>query len=150
MLTRRRSSLTFKARLKLVNALILSKLTYGISIWGNISENWLKRAHTTLNKASIYVTGDPKTTRIQTLMKNCNWLDVQYLTQYHSLMNMLKIVNWKTPKYINDKISSHEEGFVSTTINRLQITGKSFRWNTVKLWNSMKQELRERKKHPKI
>ena len=77
MLTRIRSSLTVKARLKLVNALIISKLTYGISIWGNTSENWIKRAQTTLNKASRYATGDPKTTKINTLMRNCNWLDMQ-------------------------------------------------------------------------
>ena len=44
-------------------------------------------------------------------------------------MNMYKIVNWKTPKYMTVRISSQEEGYITT----------------VRLWNTMKQELREEK-----
>ena len=100
--------------------------------WGNSSDHLIKRAQVTLNKAGV-----------RDIMSSCNWLDLQGLTRYHSLLAMLKIVHWRTPSYMESRISNQLEGSISTKGNRLQSTGKMFRWNTVRIWNTMSVELRE-------
>ena len=80
MLTKIKASLSTKTRLKLVNALIISKMSYGICLWGNTSTNFVTRAQVTLNMAGRFITGCSKLTRITDIMKACSWLDVEGLT----------------------------------------------------------------------
>ena len=82
MISRLSTSLSQKARNRLITSLAISKLTYAISIWGNTTENLITRAQTVLNIGARIVTGLPKRTKIDTLMKETDWLNIAELTQY--------------------------------------------------------------------
>ena len=77
MLGTLRDSLSMKARLHLVNSLIISKFAYIISLWVNTTENQMRRAQVTMNMEARYVTRKDRTTPKRTLMEDCEWLDVK-------------------------------------------------------------------------
>ena len=80
MLTRLSDSLTEKVRKHLVESLVISRLTYGISIWGNTTANYLKKSQIFLNLAARLVTGAEKTTSVKELMRRCDWLNMEWNT----------------------------------------------------------------------
>ena len=58
---------------------------------------------------------------------------------------------------MSDRISILEEGLISTTIPRLQITSKTYRWKTLSTWNTLPRYIREeteiasfKKKHQEL
>ena len=97
MLARLNNCLSTSARLHLVNALIISKLTHGICLWGNTADNLVNIAQITMNIAARFVTGDKRSTSKKVLMNKCNWLDISQLTPNHSLLQMFKTVRWGVP-----------------------------------------------------
>ena len=131
-----------EARLKLVNALALSKLTYMISQWGHTTPNHSKKAQVVLNHGARIITGKLKSTRITDLMSDCRWLTIDQLTEYHSLMELWKIIRWKTPSYFSDKFSIDNDDVISTSRPRLQLTAMGFRHMSVYRWNRLPSHLR--------
>ena len=95
---------TFKTRLMLAERMVLSKLGYLIQIWGGSSDFLLKSLQVLLNKTARIVTRKSWFTPSRILMKECNWLSVQQLVQYHTLVSVFNIVNTKRPKFLHDKM----------------------------------------------
>ena len=52
-----------KARLQVMNALVISRLSYGISIWGNTTANQTRKGQIVLNMAARFITGKARTTK---------------------------------------------------------------------------------------
>ena len=92
-----KNMMTKKARLQVVNALIMSRLVYLINIWGNTTSNLIQKAQIVQNVAARMVTGHKRTTRQKTLLKDCNWLNMEDLTEYHSLVMFWKTLKWGRP-----------------------------------------------------
>ena len=80
-----------KARLYMVNVLILSRLAYSVSIWSNTTENMVLKGQRVLNQAAGLVTGHKGVIRQRTLMEDCNWLNMEELIKYH-----FELKFWKT------------------------------------------------------
>ena len=38
-------------------------------------------------------------------MKSCNWLNIEQLTKYHSILQMYKTIHWGIPTHIKDRIT---------------------------------------------
>ena len=131
-----------KARLNLVNCLVLSRLSYAICIWGNTNASQIKKAQVLQNLAGRFVTQMPRITRQVDILNECGWMNVKDLTTYHTLCQMWKTIRWETPRYLHNKITVDDEDKISTTNPRLVITSQSYRWQAVKKWNVLPQDLR--------
>ena len=134
-----------KIRLQIVNTLILSRINYMICIWGNSTDNITNKIQVLLNSASRFINNSNKYTKTTTLMENCNWLSIKEMTIYFSMLQMWKTLRMEVPQYLKDKISITEDGTISTDLPRLQITSRSYRWTTVKNWNTLPENLRVEK-----
>ena len=134
--------LSHKAKLKLVNSLVLSKLIYIISLWGNTHDSILRKVQTTMNSAARLVLGCNKTTRQTRMMHDCNWLDVKELTEFHSLLQLFKTIRWNKPQRLSEKFQHTPDGIVLTQPPRLQLTSKAWRINTTEQWNNLPVDLR--------
>ena len=132
-----------KAKLKLMNALAVSKLTYAICMWGNSTSNHIRKAQVVLNSAARLVTGLKKTTRQQTLMTRCNWLDIPEMTSYYSLTQLWKTVYWRLPLYLKEQIVVEDDRRLSCCTPRLQLTTNNYRHKTIRNWNQLPDHLRE-------
>ena len=132
-----------KASAQLVTSLIISKLAYGIALWGNTSTNYIRKAQVVLNSAARLVTQLPKHTRQRDLMTQLNWLDIENLTRYHSMLHIWKVIRLKTPRYLTDKLQISSDDKITTSNPRLVLTARSFRWNSVTTWNSLPGNIRQ-------
>ena len=132
-----------KARAQVVTSLVVSKLSYGIALWGNTSNNYKIKAQVVLNSAARLVTKLPKYTRQTDLMSELEWLDIENLTTYHSMLYTWKSYRMGTPYYLTERIQNSPDDRLSTKRPRLLLTARSFRWNSVITWNSLPDDLRQ-------
>ena len=95
---------SFKSRLMLANGLVLSKLSYLIQVWGGTNDATIKCLQVLLNKTARIVTRLSWFTPTRMLMKQCNWLSVEQLVQYHTLVSLFNIIKTRRPKYLFDKL----------------------------------------------
>ena len=131
-----------KARLQLVNALALSKLTYMMCLWGNATSNHIRKAQVVLNSAARLVTGKRKTTKQRDLMEDCGWLAITEWTEYLALTQLWKTVRLGQPAYLSEKLEIQDEDKIETSLPRLKMTSEAFRWRTKRTWNKLPTELR--------
>ena len=99
-----RNVLSQKAKLQLVNGFILSKIYYIICLWGNTMTNQVRKGKICLNSAAWFVLNAKRTEKQSTLMRNWNWLTVEECTEFQSLTQLWKVVCWKVPEYMTDRI----------------------------------------------
>ena len=71
------NSVPRRGRLILANGLILSKLSYMISVWGGTSSTHLNALQVILNKTARYVISGGIRWKTMRLMRECNWLSVR-------------------------------------------------------------------------
>ena len=138
-----RQSLTMKGRLHIVNALIMSRMTYMVSVWGQTTDNTIKRAQITQNAAARMITGMKRTTRQMKLMESCNWMNMKEQTLYHSGIQIWKTLKFKKPEYLWNRLQLETEGRISTDIPRLQMTEGAFRCKATTFWNQIPSEIRD-------
>ena len=131
------------ARLKLVNCLVLSRMSYMICIWGNTNRSQTKKAQVVMNMAGRLVTGFPKYTRQQDILDSCGWLCVNDLTEYYTMCQIWKIVRWGAPQYLKEKLETTEDNRLRTRPPRLHMTAETFRCKGVEKWNLLPDYLRD-------
>ena len=143
MISRLKDSLSKKAILHLVNAIIMSRLSYGICIWGNTNQSLQRQVQVLINSAARLITGRNRMTRQSTLLEECRWLPIKLMIEKFSLTQMWKTIWWKNPIYLDKKIQRLPNNKISTAAPRLQLTARTYRWITVQNWNRMPDMLRE-------
>ena len=97
----------FATRLMGANGVVISKLCYLIQLWGGAEAYLLKSLQVLQNRAARAVTGCNCFTSTRTLLKKCNWLSVQQLIFYQSVILAHKIVTSGSPLYLAQKMSTY-------------------------------------------
>ena len=116
----------FKSRLLLANGLVMSKLCYLIQVWGGTADFLIKGLQILHNKSTCIVTKLSWYTPTRILMKQCNWLSVNQLIQYHTVLSIHKIVKTGKPSYIYEKLcAEHGYNTRNTVIFGDKFSGKS-------------------------
>ena len=121
------NSLSTRLKLLLVNSLVISKLTYGICIWGHGTSNHVRQAQILLNQAGRYVTGMHRTSRSVDIMRQCDWLNVKELAIYHTLIQFYKTVKWGAPSFLRARIEVDDDILIATERPRLLLTQGAYR-----------------------
>ena len=137
VLTHISKHMSVSCRLLLANGLFISKLLYLLPMWGGLSVRDSKKLQTIMNKCARMVLGVSRRTRTRALMVGCGWLYFRELVDYHSLVQMFKLVNIGTPENLRNKLKILPNKKIEITPARLKIASKSFRWRTTKVWNDL-------------
>ena len=143
LLSRIACNMSQKARLNLVNCLVISRLSYMICVWGNTNITQIKRAQVVQNQAGRLVTQLPKKTRQKTIIDQCKWMQVTDMTEYQSLCQLWKTVRWGVPLYLRYKISLLDNNKLKTAEPRLLTTSQTYRWKAVEKWNELPDFIRQ-------
>ena len=144
----------FKTRLMVANGIFMSKVIYLIALWGGCETYLLKSLQIVQNKAARAVTKLSWDTPIKTLLLQCNWMSVNQLVFYHSVVTLHKVIHTEYPKYLHNKVMSqfpyNTRQKTSNAIRigpqfdaRLDLAQKSFRWRSVKYWNNVPDSIRK-------
>ena len=95
---------SFQCRKMIAEGLVLSKISYLIQVWGGTNASLIKSLQVSLNRAARIVTRLSWFTPTGVLMRKCNWMSVEQLAQYHTLVTVYNIVKTGKPKYLFDKL----------------------------------------------
>ena len=144
----------FKTRKMIADGIFMSKLLYLITLWGGSAKYLLESVQKAQNKAARVVTKLDWSTPVAELLKQCGWLSVQQLIVYHSVVQVYKIMQNESPKFLYSMFSAtysyktkySQGGLIKHTRSfRLDITESSFRWRAAKAYGELPLETRKLK-----
>jgi hypothetical protein len=108
---------------KIANGLFMSKLIYGIQVWGSAPEYLIQKLQVLQNNAARAVLGFRSLRQNQTtLMKNMDWIPVRDLIKYHSAKTIHSAINTGKPEYIVTRLMGHRTG--AEQLTRSKAAGK--------------------------
>ena len=127
--------LTFKARKASAWGLVMSRMLYGIEVWGPAAtENQLKKMQTIQNSILRFICNARRGTRTRDLLREAGMLSVRQLVVYRVLKTGLTAVWNKNPKKMSQWDARVER--------RLLTTKRSFRFMFGELLEKIPQEIR--------
>ena len=108
---------SYNTRVKLANGCIMSKIIYGIQVWGlHCRPSSLKKVQSVQLNTLKWVTGR-YCDGLKVLLNTTGWMSVYQLAIYHSLVLYWKVMTHKKPDRLTRRISKSMESFA-----RLQLT----------------------------
>ena len=137
---------SFKTRLKIANAIFNSNLIYMIAIWGGTEKFIMNILQVIQNRAARCITGLGVYAETSKLLQQCNWLSVQQLAVYHSVLQVYKAKKNNLPEYISSNISRQfpykTRASSNNDIRLMQggcynVTAQSFMVRGIKLWKNI-------------
>ena len=91
---------------KIADGLFMSKLIYLMPVWGGCENYLIKSLQVVQNKVARTVTKLDKFTSTKNLLKACSWMSVRQLVCYHSVVQLQKTLQHKTPIYLHQKVTT--------------------------------------------
>ena len=132
-------------------------------VWMGCEDYLVRALQVSMNKVARIVTKLDIYTPTSVLMKQCGWLTVRQLMVPHSLMLLHKILKFRTPEYIFQKVTFQDQQGYNTRQAadcmtalvlagvteragvrncQLEITKNSWCWASVKIYNKLPPDLR--------
>ena len=124
-------------------------------MYGGCSSYLILALQVIQNRAARCVTRLPWMTPTSVLLKQCGWLSVRQLVEYHSLVLLFKIRSCKKPSYIYKRIGNETVSNTRQELNRVnsrllrdfrgmrtETARTTFIPRTIGQWNRLPQELR--------
>ena len=84
----------------------MSKLLYLIPLWGGSAKYLIRVLQVLQNKAARAVTKLDWFTPTAELLKQCGWLSVSQLSVYHSVVQVFKVLQARSPKYLHSMFTT--------------------------------------------
>ena len=88
------------------NGIVMSKLIYLIQIWGSCEKYLVKSLQVLQNRAARAVTGKSWFTSTRRLLQDCNWLSVNQLIFYQTVLQTHKVLVNGSPTYFSQRMGS--------------------------------------------
>jgi hypothetical protein len=143
---------SFATRKMIANGIVISRIIYVIQIWGGTNEYLLKMLQVLQNKAARFVTKLDIFTSQEKLLKQCGWLSVKQLVEYHSLVLIFKTKLEKKPvslyKTLNKKFNYQTRAATSgSVLFNHSISGDiakmAFISRSTKVWNTLPPQVKQ-------
>ena len=147
---------SFKTRLMVANATIMSTFSYMLPVWGGTEEYIIKASQVIQNRAARTVTKLSWFTPQRILLQQTNWLSIRQLIYYHTILQVWRTRFHGKPRYIEMKINRGfnyrtrgvaagtytADGFLQIPETKKALAKKGMMVRGPTLWNAMPRELR--------
>ena len=134
---------TFSTRKRLANGIFNSVLSYCLPLFGGTEIEHLKRLQTLQNKAASIVCGVPSGANRCYMFERLQWMTVNQLVQYHTLLTIFRIRSSKEPEYLAQSLTNDSRGGrIMLPRFALQISQRSFTYRGAVQWNNLPREMR--------
>ena len=137
----------------IAEGIIVSKLSYLISLWGGCGVGLRRSLQVIMNKAARVVTRLDWSTPTRELLSQCGWLSVNQLIFYHSVLQLHKVRLSGTPKYLFTMHNSWSYQYRTRQAenNLVQVRGKpnleltkhSYKWRAASQYNELPTDIRK-------
>ena len=145
---------SFRTRRMIADGIFMSKLIYLIALWGGCAKYLTEALQKAQNRAARVVTKLDWTTPTAELLKQCGWLSVHQLVVYHSVVQVYKIIQEESPRFLfsmfsanyNYKTKQAQRGTLKHNRNlKLDLTKSSFRWRAAQSYDQLPLKLKNLK-----
>ena len=137
----------------LADGIIISKLSYLISLWGGCEKYLIRSLQVIQSKAARVVTKLDWYTPTHVLLSQCGWLSVHQLALYHTVILAHKVLMSGSPNYLHNLYSEDYGCETRLADMKLIKPGKSkapehdlatssFRWRSLEQYNSLPLNIR--------
>ena len=138
--------LPFKMRKMVMEAVFMSKMMYGMELWGAATKGQIRQIETLQKRAARLITRNPKSFSSEGNLKQCGWIDVEDTIKLRTLTMMHKArVNQTIPyfeKYVGRGRSAIESKIPVYEDSQGQVVKRSTIPRFCTLWNSLPQTCR--------
>ena len=141
---------SFKTRLMVANATVMSIFCYMISVWGGTEAFIISAAQVIQNRAARIVTKRGWFTSQKTLLRETNWLSIRQMISYHTILQIWRVRKSKKPEYLNEMLNPEYErqtrriieGNIRIQEPKTSLGKKAIRFRGAKMWNTLPAHLK--------
>ena len=155
--TRLKSRLAGLAKLKFIvpfpflktitQGIFNSVLIYCLPLFGGCNKGQLSDLQVLQNKAAQIVTKSPPRSSRNAMFDQLDWLTVNQLIAYHTLLQIFKIRSCREPEYLYDELGTdNRNGHIVVSNCDLRLALNSFTYRGAKLWNNVPPHIRNSQK----
>ena len=142
-LTKLRSIVPYFMLKTITQGLFNSVLIYCLPLFGGCDKNQLSNIQVLQNKAAQVVTRSPPRSVRNTMYEKLDWLTVNQLISYHTLIQVYKIRTSGEPEYLSDELrNDNRSGHIIIPNSDLTLAMKSFTFRGANLWNTLPAHIR--------
>ena len=124
-----------------------SILIYCLPLYGGCDIGEIKDLQIIQNKAAQIVTNSPPRSQRSEMYNQLNWLTVNQLIFYHTMIAVFKTRKFKEPEYLSGILNNdNRNGRIKTPRIKLVLTEKSFTHRGSVGWNSLPDSIRSAEK----
>ncbi len=136
---------------KIINALVFSKLFYCSSVWSNTSNSNIRKLQSVQNFAARIVSGRRKFDHITPVLKELRWLPVKTQLYYRDATLAFKCMMGCAPSYLASQFITRGDVTGRKTRNSQKLNiplfksaagQKTFYYRIVTLWNGIEEHLK--------
>ena len=133
----------YQTRNTLTLGMFNSVLVYCLPLFGGCDVSEIKQIQVLQNKAAQIVTHSPPRSPRLPMYSRLNWLTVNQLITYHTLLTVFKIRKSGEPEYLARYLQDdNRAGRIIVPNTQLTLAKKSFVWRGSQQWNMLSSELR--------
>ena len=139
--------LPYQLRKSVSEALFNSVLGYCIPLYGGCDLGELRDLQVLQNRAAQLVTHSPPRAVRKPMYDMLDWLTVNQLLRYHTLLAVYRIRVSKEPEYLASSLCNDNRlGKIIVQITRLTLAMKSFKIRGACNWNALPEDIRNTSK----
>ena len=139
--------LPYGTRKSLTNGIFNSVLVYCLPLFGGCDIGEIKQLQVIQNKAAQVVTHSPPRANRDAMYDKLQWLSINQLITYHTLLTVYKIRQSGEPEYLASFLRSDNRGNRIIIPNtKLTLAKKSFVWRGSLNWNLLPENTRNLQK----
>ena len=137
----------FNVKKVVTQGIFNSVLAYCLPLYGGMEKGKLQALQLMQNKAARIVTSLPQWSSRESMFNKLEWLTVQQLTFYHTVVLVYKIRSKNQPEYLAELLSKDSRNFrIMIPRYDLQITNRAFTIRGAAAWNKIPRRIREQPK----
>ena len=143
--------MTNSSKKNIVQGMFNSVLCYCLPLFGGCNQSEVEVLQVQQNRAAQIVLGFPPRTNRDLMYDRLNWLTVQQLIVYHTLISVYRIRQSREPEHLSARLSrDNMHGHIVRKNVRLELYRKSFVFRGSLLWNKLPVDLRIEQKLSKF
>ena len=121
----------------------MSVLTYCIPVWCGTDKGHLRELQILQNRAAEIVVNLPTRSHRNMMFDALNWLTVNQLITYHSVVTVYKIRKANEPEYLFNLLGKDNfRGQIIVPMSQLSLCKRSFCFRAAESWNIVPESIR--------
>ena len=126
----------FKIKKTVTECMFTSIVIYCLPLIGGMGAGLLREVQTLQNKAARLVCNAPSTAHRKEMYDKLNWMTINQLIAYHSLLAVYKLRQQKEPGYLANWVcNDSRNGRIMIPTTNLTVTNESFCFRGPTMWN---------------